>query len=67
MEVKVNKYKVGDKVKFGCYGYFDIEEPFTIEEIRESPMFLGGYQYLLVDGNGHHATAFPDEILPYKN
>jgi hypothetical protein len=54
-------------VKFGCYGYFDIEEPFTIEEIKESPMFLGGYQYLLTDNNGHHVNAFPDEILPYKN
>lgn len=57
-------YKVGDKVKFGCYGYFDIEEPYTIKEVRESPLFLGGWQYLLEDNSGHTSIAFIDEIQP---
>lgn len=67
MDIKENTYKVGDKVKFGCYGYFDVEEPYTIEEIRESPLYLGGWQYLLKSDRGHSVTAFSDEILPYNS
>ena len=61
-----DKLKVGDKVKFGCYGYFDIDEPYIITEIKKGPLFLGGVQYELENKYGRKVTAYADEVEPYS-
>lgn len=57
-----NDFKVGDKVTFGCYGYFDIEDVYTIVEIKETEPFLGYYKYVLETDDKHRVEAYCDEI-----
>ena len=59
-----NEFKVGDKVTFGCYGYFDIQEPYTIIEIKETLPMFGNYLYVIENDKGHKVTAYADEIIP---
>ena len=66
MERKItHKFKVGDKVTFGCYGYFDIQVPYTIIEVKDTLPMFGNYEYVIEDDNGHKITAYSDEILPF--
>jgi len=60
-----NEFKVGDKVKFGAYGYFDMDKPYTIIEIKNTLNMLGGIVYMLEDEDGHTVTAYKDEIVKY--
>ena len=65
MERKItHKLNVGDKVTFGCYGYFDIQVPYTIIEVKDTLPMFGNYEYVIEDVNGHKITAYSDEILP---
>ena len=65
MERKItHKLNVGDKVTFGCYGYFDIQVPYTIIEVKDTLPMFGNYEYVIEDDNGHKITAYSDEILP---
>ena len=60
-----NEFKVGDKVTIGCYGYFDIQEPYTIIEIKETLPMFGNYLYVIENDKGHKVTAYADEIIPF--
>lgn len=60
-----HEFKVGDKVTFGCYGYFDIQEPYTIVEIKDTLPMLGNYEYVIENNKGHKITAYSDEIIPF--
>ena len=60
-----NEFKVDDKVTFGCYGYFDIQEPYTIIEIKETLPMFGNYLYVIENDKGHKVTAYADEIIPF--
>jgi len=60
-----HEFKVGDKVIFGCYGYFDTKEPYTIVEIKETSPMLGNYEYVIENDKGHKVTAYADEIIPF--
>ena len=62
----INDFKVGDKVTFGCYGYHDIEEPYTIVEIKETLPMLGRYEYIIENSKGNRLLAYIDEIIPLK-
>ena len=60
-----HKFKVGDKVTFGCDGYFDVQEPYTIVEIKDTLPMLGGKEYVIENNSGHKVTAYSDEIIPF--
>ena len=53
---------IGDKVTFGCYGYFDVQEPYTIVEIKDTLPIFGNNEYVLENERGHKVTAYADEI-----
>ena len=59
-----HEFKVGDKVTFGCYGYFDIQEPYTIVEVKDTLPMLGNHEYVIENDKGHKVTAYADEIIP---
>ena len=61
---QVHKFKIGDKVTFGCYGYFDIREPYTIVGINNTIPILGNKEYVLENESKHRITAYADEIIP---
>ena len=66
MERKLeHNFKVGDKVTFGCYGYFDEQEPYTIIEVQDTLPFLGNKEYVLKNNKGRVVTAYSDEIIPF--
>ena len=60
-----NEFKVGDKVTFGCYGYFDIQVPYTIIEVKDTLPMFGNYLYVIENDKGHKVTAYADEIIPF--
>ena len=60
-----HEFKVGDKVIFGYYGYFDNKEPYTIVEVKETSLMLGNYKYVIENDKGHKVTAYADEIIPF--
>ena len=62
---QMHKFNVGDKVTFGCYGYFDIQVPYTIVEIKDTLPMLGNHEYVIEDDKGHKVTAYADEIIPF--
>jgi hypothetical protein len=49
---------------FACYGYFDIQEPYTIVEVKDTLPIFGNYEYVIENDRGHKVTAYADEIIP---
>ena len=58
------EFKIGDKVKFGYYGYFDDDEIYTIVEINSTTPLLGNKEYTLENSRHCKLTAYSDEIMP---
>ena len=58
------EFKVGDKVIFGCYGYFDNQDPYTIIEVKDTSLMLGKHEYVIENDKGHKVTAYADELIP---
>ena len=52
--------KVGDRVTFGAYGYFDEEAVYTVVDVKRG-MFCKEY-VLENPSTGHTFTAFEDEV-----
>ena len=63
---KNREFKVGDTVKFGAYGYLDMDECYKIIEVKSTLSMLGGVEYVIQASNGHTITAYADEIFPVR-
>lgn len=59
------EFNVGDKVTFGCYGYFDNQVPYTIIEVKDTLLMFGKHEYVIENDKGHKVTAYADEVIPF--
>ena len=55
------EFNVGDKVTFGCFGYFDVRDTYTIVGKEKTLPMLGDYTYT-IEKDGHKQTAYADEL-----
>jgi hypothetical protein len=62
-----NTYKVGDIVRFGAYGYFDEDKPYTIIRIEDTLPMFGDVKYILSHDGEREVVAYADEIQPYES
>lgn len=62
---KYKEYQIGDKVRFGAYGYNDEEKVYEIVGKSSKLSYMFGIEYEIKNPDtGHTFHAYGDELFP---